>query len=73
MPCGKEEYVEVDRPNDTDELCNQAMSSELFGFFQVDIYVSDELIDKFSELFVMDSILDELIPSHMREYQAKTR
>ena len=30
MPCGKEQYVEVDQPNDTEELCNQIMSGELF-------------------------------------------
>ena len=40
MPCGKEQYVEVDQPNNMEELCNQIMSSELFGFLQVNIHVS---------------------------------
>ena len=69
-------YIEVDLPNDTEELCNQVISSELFGFLQVDIHVPDELIDKFSEfcpLFIMDSIPDELIPSHTCKYQTRTR
>ena len=71
MPCGKEQYVGVDQPNDMEELYNQVMNGELFGFLQVDIHIPDELIDKFSEfcpLFVMDSIPDELIPSLMHEY-----
>ena len=74
-PCNKEEYIEVDRPNDMKELCNQVMNRELFGFLQVDIHIPDELIDKFSEfcpLLIVDSIPDELIPSHMREYQMRT-
>ena len=64
MPCGKEEYVEVIK----------VIKGTLFGFLQVDIHILDELIDKFSEfcpLFIMDSIPDELIPSHMCEYQIR--
>ena len=70
MPCGKQGYVEIDQPNDTEESCNQVMNKELFLFLQVDIHVANELIDKFSEfcpLFVVDSIPDKLIPSHMKE------
>ena len=76
MPCSKEEYLDIDQPYNTEDLCNQVMKVMLFGFLQVDIHVPDELIDKFSEfcpLFVMDNISDELIPSHMKEYQTKTR
>ena len=76
MPCNKEQYIEVDQPYDTEELCNQIMDTEGFRFLQVDIHFPDELIDKFSEfcsLFVMDSIPDKLIPSHMHEYQTRTR
>ena len=75
MPCSKEEYVEVDQPYDMGELCNQVMRRELFRFLQVDIHIQDEFINKFSKfwpLLVVDSILDELIPSHMREYQTRT-
>ena len=76
MPCSKKECIEVDQLYDTEELCNQVMNGELFGFLQVDIHVPDKIIDKFSKfcpLFVMDSIPAELIPSHMREYQTRTR
>ena len=76
MPSSKEQYVEVDQPNDTEELCNQVMSGELFRFLQVDIHVPNELIDKFSnsvQSFVNGSIPDKLIPSHMREDQIRTR
>ena len=75
MPCGKEQYVEVIQPYDTEKLCNQVTSNELFEFLQVDIHVLDELTDKFSKfcpLFVVDSIPDELIPRYMREYQMRT-
>ena len=75
MPCSKEEYVEVDQPYDMEELRNQVMKGMLFGFLQVDIYVLNELIDKFSRfcpLFVVDSIPDELISSHVRVYQMRT-
>ena len=52
------------------------MNGKLFRFLQVNIHVQDELIDKFSKfcpLLIMDSIPDDLIPSHMHEYQTKTR
>ena len=42
---------------------------------QVGIHIPDELIDEFSEfcpLFIVDSIPDEIIPSHIKEYQART-
>ena len=61
MPCNKEEYVQVNQPCDIEELCNQVMNGELFGFVQADMHVLDELIDKFSEfcpLFLVDSIPD---------------
>ena len=76
MPCGKEVYVEVDRPDDTEELCSQVMKGILFGFLQVNIHVPDELIDTFIEfclLFVINSIPDESIPTSMHEYQIRTR
>ena len=74
MPCGKVKYLEVDQPYDIEELCNQVMKGTLFGLLQVDIYVADELIDKFSKLcslFVAD-VLDKSIPSHMHEYPTRT-
>ena len=74
MPCGKEQYIETSFAN-LKELCNQVMKGELFGFFQVDIHVPNELMNKFikfSPLFVMDTILNELIIQHMKEYHKRT-
>ena len=44
MPCGKEEYVEIEKPNDPeliDRLCKDILEDKLFGFLQVDIHVPD--------------------------------
>ena len=78
MPCGKEQYVEVGCPEDlgvVQELCNQVMQSALFGFPQVDIHALDDSKERFSEFcpwFVVDTILEETIPRHMKEYQERT-
>ena len=45
MLCSKEQYIEANQPNDTEDLCNQVMSGKFFRFLQVDIHVPDELID----------------------------
>ena len=48
MPRGKEEYTERSEGyRNTEELCDQVVSGELFGFLQVDIPIPNELIDKF--------------------------
>ena len=49
MACGKEEYVEVENPRDSktiDKICKDVINGNLFGFFQVDIHVPDELYGK---------------------------
>ena len=74
MPCSKEEYIETNSKESCEELYDQVMKGELFRFLQVDIHVPDELIDKFSKfclLFVIDTIPEELIPRHMKEYQER--
>ena len=69
MPCGKEEYVEIEKPNDPkliDKLCKDILEDKLFGFLQVDIHVPDNLKQKFSEfspLFIVDSIPENMIQS----------
>ena len=76
MPYVKKEYVEMERPYDKGKLCIQVGKGMLFRFLQGDIHVPDELKVKFSEfcpLFIVDSIIDELIPSHVKEYQMRTR
>ena len=75
MPCGKEQYFEVEDPTAVEELCNAVLNGNLFGYLQVDIQVPEQLKDKFSEfspLFVVDSIPRDLVPAHMKEYQEKT-
>ena len=78
MPCGKEEYVEVKNPKDQDtinKICEDVINGDLFGFFQVDIHVPEELKEKFREfspLFVVDEVSEEKVPQHMKDYQEKT-
>ena len=66
MPCGKEEYVEIEKPNDPElinKLCKVILEDKLFGFLQVDIHVPDNLKGKFSEfsdLFVVDSVPENM-------------
>ena len=43
-PCGKESYIEVSNPQDPTvirDLYDNVLAGELFGFFQVDIDVTD--------------------------------
>ena len=51
------------------------MKGKDFGFAQVDIEVSHEIYDKFSEmspLFVVQEIPDHYIPEEMKIYKEKT-
>ena len=76
MPCGKEQYFEVEDPTAVEDLCNAVLNGNLFGYLQVDIQVPEQLKDKFREfspLFVVDSIPRDLVPFHMKEYQEKTK
>ena len=67
MPCGKESYVEVSNPQDSSvikDLSNKVMKDELFGFLQVDIHITDQLLEKFSEfspLFIIEEVLEDQI------------
>ena len=75
MPCGKEQYFEVEDPTAVEDLCNAVLNGNLFGYLQVDIQVPEQLKDKFREfspLFMVDSIAKDLVPAHMKEYQEKT-
>ena len=78
MPCGNEEYVEIEKPNDPElieKLCKDILEDKLFGFLQVDIHVPDNLKEKFSEfspLFVVDSVPENMIPKYIKDYQKNT-
>ena len=82
MPCGKEKVFKCNpeaKPEQSseekDELIQNVLNDKLFGFFEVDIEVSDQLRDKFSEfcpLFVISEVPEDQIPQHMIDYKINT-
>ena len=51
------------------------LNDKLFGFFQVDIEVPEQLLDKFSEfspLFILSEVREDQIPQHMQDYKINT-
>ena len=78
MPCGKDTLNVKKKPYDQKRMAKfseDVLKGKVFGFAQVDIKVSDELYDKFSEmspLFVDQEILDRNIPKEMKIYNEKT-
>ena len=74
MPCGKEK-VFSSNPEEKDELIQNVLNDKLFGFFQVDIEVPEQLLDKFSEfspLFILSEVPESQIPQHMHAYKRNT-
>ena len=74
MPCGKEKVFKCN-PEEKDELIQNVLNDKLFGFFEVDIEVPDQLRDKFSEfcpLFVISEVPEDQIPQHMKDYKINT-
>ena len=52
MPCGKKELCRIKNPGDPkiiEKITKEVLNDKVFGFFQVDIKVPEELHDKFSE------------------------
>ena len=82
MPCGKEKVFKCNpkaKPEQSseeqDEIIQNVLNDELFGFFEVDIEVPDQLRDKFSEfcpLFVISEVPEDQIPQHMKDYKINT-
>ena len=82
MPCGKEKVFKCNpeaKPEQSseeqDEIIQNVLNDELFGFFEVDIEVPDQLRDKFSEfcpLFVISEVSEEQIPQHMKDCKINT-
>ena len=82
MPCGKEKVFSSNpkaKPEQSseekDELIQNVLNDKLFGFFQVDIEVPEQLLDKFSEfspLFILSEVPEDQIPQHMRDYKINT-
>ena len=74
MPCGKEKVFQAN-PEEKDKLIQNVLNDKLFGFFQVDIEVPEQLLDKFSEfspLFVLSEVPEDQIPQHMQDYKINT-
>ena len=78
MPCGKDPLVVNKKPFDQKRIAKfskDVLKGKVFGFAQVDIEVSEELYDKFSEmslLFVVQEISDRDIPEEIKIYKEKT-
>ena len=82
MPCGKEKVFSSNpeaKPEQSseekDELIQNVLNNKLFGFFQVDIEVPEQLLDKFSEfspLFILSEVPEDQIPQHMQDYKINT-
>ena len=74
MPCGKEKVFKCN-PGEKDELIQNVLNDKLFGFFQVDIEVPEQLREHFSEfspLFVLSEVPEDQIPQHMQDYKITT-
>ena len=74
MPCGKEKVFKCN-PEEKDELIQNVLNDKLFGFFEVDLEIPDQLRDKFSEfcpLFVISEVPEDQIPQHMKDYKINT-
>ena len=74
MPCGKEKVFKCNL-GEKDKIILKVLNDELFGFFEVDLEVPDQLRDKFSEfypLFVISEVPEERIPQHMKDYKINT-
>ena len=82
MPCGKEKVFRCnggveEKPERAkqDEIIQNVLNDELFGFFQVDIEVPKQLQKRFSEfspLFILAEVPEEQIPQHMKDYKINT-
>ena len=74
MPCGKEKVFKCN-PEAKDKIIQNVLNDKLFGFFQVDIEVPEQLRKRFSEfcpLFVISEVPEDQIPQHMKDYKINT-
>ena len=76
MPCGKEKVFHCDSGEASEaEIIHNVLNDKLFGFFQVDIEVPEQLREHFSEfcpLFVISEVPEDQIPQHMQDYKINT-
>ena len=58
-----------------DKLIQNVLNDKLFGFFEVDIEVPEQLLNHFSEfspLFILSEVPEDQIPHHMHAYKINT-
>ena len=76
MPCGKETVVHYEDPvQAAKELIPRLYSKRWFDFAGVDIEVPRDLWEEFEEfppIFINQSVGEESIPQHIKEYLAKS-
>ena len=76
MPCGKEFVEHYEDPvQAAKELIHRMYSKRWFGFAEVDIEVTQDLWEKFEEfppIFINQSVGEEGIPQHIKDYLAKS-
>ena len=78
MPCGKDKLVKCEKPYDPEhvlEIMEKVKDGSLFGFFEVDIHVPDELKPYYSEfppVIVRQEVPEENVPLQMRNYRDAT-
>ena len=76
MPCGKETVVHYKDPvQAAKDVIPRMYSKRWFGFAEVDIEVPRDLREKLEEfppLFVNQSVGEEGVPQHMRDYLVKS-
>ena len=76
MPCGKEFVVHYKDPvRAVPMLIENLYTERWFGFAEVDIEVPQELWEEFEEfppIFINQSVGEEGIPQHMKDYLAKS-
>ena len=74
MPCGKEKVFKCN-PGEKNEIIQNVLNDKLFGFFEVDIEVTEQKRKRFSEfcpLFVISEVPEDQIPQHMKDYKINT-
>ena len=76
MPCSQEFVEHYEDPGQAaQDLIPRMYSKRWFGFAEVDIEVSQDLWEKFEEfppIFINQSVGEEGIPQHMKDYLAKS-
>ena len=78
MPCGKEKVFHRDSEfgaGEKNKIIQNVLNNKLFGFFEVDIEVPEQLRKRFSEfspLFILAEVPEDQIPQHMKDYQINT-